>query len=271
MPASVYPDATTRATASAIAKAKNVAFDMSDQQPAAFGATVGQGEWGLFQDFLRNPSERERDPEEARVVGGGGLQEGQVASHEPGQHRGGAARSAAAPPARLGARPAPLRRPARSSCCPRSCCSASGSSTRPSTRSSAASTGASGFDDFVGIDNYKALFTTSTLTTAIKNNLIWVAVVPAFVTAIGLIFAVLTERVELGGRVQDGRLPADGDLRLRDRRHVADHVRPGSEPRRRQRARPVAAWTSSTRRAALPTRCRRRPTLTGSAHRAGWC
>jgi len=57
MPSSVYPDATTRATASAIAAAKNVAFDMSDQQPAAFGATVGQGEWGLFQDFLRNPSD----------------------------------------------------------------------------------------------------------------------------------------------------------------------------------------------------------------------
>jgi alpha-glucoside transport system substrate-binding protein len=55
-PASVYPDATTRKTASAIAKAKYVAFDMSDQQPASFGATVGQGEWGLFQDFLRNPS-----------------------------------------------------------------------------------------------------------------------------------------------------------------------------------------------------------------------
>jgi hypothetical protein len=57
MPASVYPDATTRATASAIAKAQNVAFDMSDQQPASFGATVGQGEWGLFQDFLRKPSD----------------------------------------------------------------------------------------------------------------------------------------------------------------------------------------------------------------------
>ena len=55
--------------------------------------------------------------------------------------------------------------------------------------------GRSGFGDFVGIDNYKTLFTTSTLVTAIKNNLIWVAVVPAFVTAIGLIFAVLTERV----------------------------------------------------------------------------
>jgi len=55
--------------------------------------------------------------------------------------------------------------------------------------------GRSGFDHFVGIDNYKALFTTSTLTTAIKNNAIWVAVVPAIVTAAGLIFAVLTERV----------------------------------------------------------------------------
>jgi alpha-glucoside transport system permease protein len=48
---------------------------------------------------------------------------------------------------------------------------------------------------WVGIDNYKTLFTTSTLVTAIKNNAIWVGVVPALVTAIGLIFAVLTERV----------------------------------------------------------------------------
>jgi alpha-glucoside transport system permease protein len=49
--------------------------------------------------------------------------------------------------------------------------------------------------DFVGLDNYKDLFTTDTLTTAIKNNVLWVAIVPAFVTAIGLIFAVLTERI----------------------------------------------------------------------------
>jgi alpha-glucoside transport system substrate-binding protein len=54
---SVYPDAVTRTTAGAIAKAKDVAFDMSDQQPGSFGATVGQGEWGLFQDFLRNPKD----------------------------------------------------------------------------------------------------------------------------------------------------------------------------------------------------------------------
>jgi alpha-glucoside transport system substrate-binding protein len=56
VPISTYPDANTRKTASAIAAAKNVVFDMSDEQPGSFGATVGQGEWGLFQDFLRNPS-----------------------------------------------------------------------------------------------------------------------------------------------------------------------------------------------------------------------
>jgi alpha-glucoside transport system substrate-binding protein len=30
---------------------------MSDEQPSAFGATTGQGEWGIFQDFLKNPSD----------------------------------------------------------------------------------------------------------------------------------------------------------------------------------------------------------------------
>jgi alpha-glucoside transport system permease protein len=48
---------------------------------------------------------------------------------------------------------------------------------------------------FVGLDNYHALFTTPSIRTAIENNAIWVAVVPAVVTAIGLVFAVLTERV----------------------------------------------------------------------------
>jgi alpha-glucoside transport system permease protein len=48
---------------------------------------------------------------------------------------------------------------------------------------------------FVWFDNYRSLFTSDTLLTAIKNNAIWVGVVPALVSAIGLIFAVLTERV----------------------------------------------------------------------------
>lgn len=49
--------------------------------------------------------------------------------------------------------------------------------------------------EFVWFDNYRSLFTSDTLLTAIQNNAIWVGVVPALVTAIGLIFAVLTERV----------------------------------------------------------------------------
>jgi alpha-glucoside transport system permease protein len=48
---------------------------------------------------------------------------------------------------------------------------------------------------FIGLDNYQELFTQDTLTTAIRNNVLWLAIVPAFVTAIGLIFAVLLERV----------------------------------------------------------------------------
>ena len=53
----------------------------------------------------------------------------------------------------------------------------------------------SGGRRLVGFDNYKEIFTGDILLTAVKNNMIWVLVVPAFVTAIGLIFAVLLERV----------------------------------------------------------------------------
>jgi alpha-glucoside transport system permease protein len=48
---------------------------------------------------------------------------------------------------------------------------------------------------WVGIDNYKRIYNDHNLRHAVFNNVIWVAVVPAFVTSIGLIFAVLTERV----------------------------------------------------------------------------
>ena len=50
-------------------------------------------------------------------------------------------------------------------------------------------------DKFVWFDNYQTIFTSDVLLTAVKNNAIWVLVVPALVTAIGLIFAVLTERI----------------------------------------------------------------------------
>ncbi len=50
-------------------------------------------------------------------------------------------------------------------------------------------------DTFIGLDNYETLFTDDTLLTAIKNNFLWLLIVPAFVTAIGLVFAVLLERI----------------------------------------------------------------------------
>jgi alpha-glucoside transport system permease protein len=50
-------------------------------------------------------------------------------------------------------------------------------------------------EEFVWFENYERIFTNDVLLTAVKNNAIWVLVVPALVTAIGLIFAVLTERV----------------------------------------------------------------------------
>ncbi|MFJ8086426.1 carbohydrate ABC transporter permease [Streptomyces sp. NPDC096205] len=53
-------------------------------------------------------------------------------------------------------------------------------------------------DSFAGIDNYKALFTDDGIRTALKNNVIWVVFAPTVATALGLIFAVLTERVRWG-------------------------------------------------------------------------
>jgi alpha-glucoside transport system permease protein len=48
---------------------------------------------------------------------------------------------------------------------------------------------------WIGFHNYRAIFSQETIVTAIKNNAIWIGVVPGLVTAIGLVFAVLTERI----------------------------------------------------------------------------
>ncbi|WP_079249271.1 carbohydrate ABC transporter permease [Streptomyces sp. IMTB 2501] len=53
-------------------------------------------------------------------------------------------------------------------------------------------------DGFAGVDNYKTLFTDDGIRTALKNNVIWVVFAPMVSTALGLIFAVLTERVRWG-------------------------------------------------------------------------
>ncbi|MEU3254908.1 sugar ABC transporter permease [Streptomyces sp. NPDC006997] len=53
-------------------------------------------------------------------------------------------------------------------------------------------------DGFAGLDNYEALFTDDGIRTALKNNIIWVVFAPTVATALGLVFAVLTERVRWG-------------------------------------------------------------------------
>jgi alpha-glucoside transport system permease protein len=50
---------------------------------------------------------------------------------------------------------------------------------------------------FVGLDNFARMFTDDTTLTAVKNNFVWVLVAPTLATAIGLVFAVLIDRVRL--------------------------------------------------------------------------
>ena len=59
--------------------------------------------------------------------------------------------------------------------------------------------------------------------TAIKNNAIWVAVVPALVTAIGLIFAVLIERVRWSVAFKTVVFMPMAISLVRRRRDLADH------------------------------------------------
>ena len=54
---SVYPDPISARTSSAVGQAEVLRFDLSDLQPSAFGGTVGQGLFKLFQDFLSNPDD----------------------------------------------------------------------------------------------------------------------------------------------------------------------------------------------------------------------
>jgi alpha-glucoside transport system substrate-binding protein len=57
VPAESYADALLRETSQTMTNAETLRFDLADLQPSAFGATVGQGLWKLFQDLLRNPDD----------------------------------------------------------------------------------------------------------------------------------------------------------------------------------------------------------------------
>ncbi|MFI9046790.1 carbohydrate ABC transporter permease [Streptomyces sp. NPDC053427] len=53
-------------------------------------------------------------------------------------------------------------------------------------------------DGFVGLGNYGEMFSDDGIRTALRNNVVWVVVAPTVSTALGLIFAVLTERIRWG-------------------------------------------------------------------------
>jgi alpha-glucoside transport system permease protein len=55
---------------------------------------------------------------------------------------------------------------------------------------------------FVGLANYAELFADPATFTALRNNAVWVLVGPTIVTCLGLVFAVLTERVRWGAAVK---------------------------------------------------------------------
>ena len=53
-----------------------------------------------------------------------------------------------------------------------------------------------GGENFAGWDNYVTMFTNDTTFTAIRNNIMWVIIAPASCTILGLIFAVLLEKLK---------------------------------------------------------------------------
>jgi len=58
VPVTAYTDPVDKRAAEALINAgDSVKYDLSDLQPTEFGATTGQGIWGILQEFMQNPSD----------------------------------------------------------------------------------------------------------------------------------------------------------------------------------------------------------------------
>jgi alpha-glucoside transport system substrate-binding protein len=58
VPVTAYTDPVDKRAAEALINAgDSVKYDLSDLQPTEFGATTGQGIWGILQDFMQNPTD----------------------------------------------------------------------------------------------------------------------------------------------------------------------------------------------------------------------
>ena len=236
-----------------IAAGDDFRFDMSDQAPAAFGGTQGEGEWKDLQDFLKNP----KDVAGTQAQAGGRRRQGVRELTAPTWSRRTRPRTAAAPPL--------ARRRARARAC---------TGTRrwvaalfllpalvllgalvvyPIGYSVCRSLFDAAGDGFVGLRQLRRRSSPTTPSlTAIKQQ-----------RDLGGRRARRGHRARpdlrgahrtgaLGHRVQAGRLHADGDLDARRRHHLPAGLRAGPGPGRRQRDRGSACTTPSpTRR---PTR-----------------
>src|SRR3954469_3725918 len=54
-------------------------------------------------------------------------------------------------------------------------------------------------DAFIGIDNYKTIFTDPDQITVLRNTVLWVVLAPFVATAVGLLYAILVDKARLEG------------------------------------------------------------------------
>ena len=158
-PASAYPDPITRTTATALAKAQTFRFDMSDLQPAAFGGTVGQGEFKTSRTSSRTRRTSTGRRGRAREAAAKKAYKRRATNERWRASRRSLPPTEAPPPPRARAGRRRTRVDARASSRRRRSSSASGSSTRrlhglPQLLRPDRD------DEFVWFDNYKAIFTT---------------------------------------------------------------------------------------------------------------
>ncbi|HHH41007.1 MAG TPA: sugar ABC transporter permease, partial [Chloroflexi bacterium] len=57
-------------------------------------------------------------------------------------------------------------------------------------------------ESFVGLKNYAWVFTSSTMRTAFRNNLLWIVLFTALTVSLGLILAVMADRVRYESSVK---------------------------------------------------------------------
>ena len=100
------------------------------------------------------------------------------------------------------------------------------------------------------------------------NNLLWLAVVPVLVTIIGLIFAVLTERVSWSVAFKTAVFMPMAISALRGRHHLANRLHQGAGPSGRAQRRDLRGEDAFSASGVLPGTTST-DDVTGTTERAG--